>query len=436
MHNSLDICYGIAEKLRDPQKVSQLMMEKVQEREFFQNEWPKLSLVEGVAGIICFYAMMDRNFENEGWDGVAHDYITSTKECLESVDFIDTSLFYGLAGLSYATHLCSDNGRRYVKMISKFDDLLIQEIQTRFLDRLEDCLNPHIQVPSYYYNLANGLSGIIAYLLYRQNFTELTRLCVDCLVKVLSVPRTIDSQQVAPWVISSQSPDYYEIEEPYKLGYYQLTVTHGIPGTLGLLSQIALKGIKVDGLNELIAKLAEWVKSKQTIKNHLVYWKPIVPLEDHVVEEEDADGAYRNIATPGVARCLYLASKALLNRELDTYSQNVILSHLSLSPQWLDSTDSSFSMGKAGLLSLAYQMGCETEKPIYFKIAKEIEEEVKRSYHPSNTFGFRSISTHSKDKIEWIDSPGLFNGAVGAGLSLLEVQGRVRIPWHQVFLIT
>ncbi len=436
MHHSLDICYDIAEKLKGPEKISALMQEKARQGGFLGDEWSEFSLATGFPGIICFYGMMHLNFENEGWDVVAHDYIKYIKTYLETAGQLDVSLFFGLAGWSLAVYFCSDNSRRYTRMLSQLDDLLIQDVRKRFPNQSPTYSDPYTLVPSNYYNLARGLSGIISYSLLREELKELTQQCVESLVKVLSLARIVDSHEVLAWTITPQSIDYFEIGPAYSGGYYSLRVPYGIPGVLGVLSHAAIKGIRVDGLHELIQGLAQWIRTKQRVKDTLIYWNSFVPKEENFKIDENVEGYYWKLGTLGVAKSLDLASQALGDQELQTYSERVFLSHLASFYEWPKSIDTSFLMGKAGLLSLVYNMGCERKNPFYFKIAKEIEEDLKKSYNPLYPFGFRSLNLGLKEKQALIDTPGLLQGAVGIGLALLEVQGRVKSPWNQVFLLS
>ena len=433
MYHSVDICYDIAQKLKSPEKVSLMMKEQILNGSF-TNEWPEFSFGWGLPGIICFYGMMDSNFENEGWDDVAHCYIKYLKEHL--VEDLDISLFHGLAGVSLAVYICSSNGKKYAKMLSKLDELLTRGVRERFLNRQMVHSNPQLSVSPYYYNLADGLSGIIGYLLLRDDLRALNQQCVHNLVTVLSVQRTIDSLEVVPWLVTPRTLGYCDMGFTYSDGFYSLKVNHGITGVLGVLSRAALKGINVDGLHELIQTLAQWIRSKQKIKNGLIYWNPLSPREEPLgIEENPVSPGYDwKMGTLGIAKCLHLASKALRDQELEEYSEGIFLSNLQSFSDWPKSIDTSFFMGKAGLLSIVYHMGKQKKKPVYFEIAKELEEDLKKDYNPSLPFGFQTINFETENKREWSDSPGLLQGVAGIGLSLLEAQGRLDMPWSQVLL--
>ncbi len=435
MYHSLDICYDIAQKLKDPEKVSLLMKEQIKRGPLFANEWLEFSLAWGLPGIVYFYATMHANFANEGWDNVINDYFQYIQR--QPVKDLNVSLFGGVAGLSFAVYVCSDNGKRYATTLSKLDDTLIREVRNQYLDREAHHSNPQKLVPSYYYNLANGFSGIIAYLLLRDDLRDLTEQCVYSLVKTLSKRRTVNSEEVFPWLVNPQSLDYIDTNQACKSGFYPLQVNYGIAGVLGVLSKAALKGIKVDGLYELIQILAQWIKSKQQIKNGLVYWDVVSPKESAAEIQEDSGGHGYDwkIGTLGICRCLDLASEALQDWALAQDSEGIFLSNLQAFPSWPKSIDTSLSIGKAGLLSTVYRMGRGKENPLYWKIARELEENLKKNYDPSFPFGFQVMDFDAKNKTEWTDAPGLLHGAAGIGLSLLEVQGRVELPWSQMFVI-
>ncbi len=99
MH-SIDICFDIASKMRNPHQVVDSMNDQIKRGFFFSTEWPNNSLAWGISGIACFYAMMDLNFPNEGWENVVHDYLLLAKDTVETNSSSDLSLFSGLTDLA------------------------------------------------------------------------------------------------------------------------------------------------------------------------------------------------------------------------------------------------------------------------------------------------------------------------------------------------
>ena len=338
MH-SIDICFDIASKMKNPHQIVDSMNDQIKKGLFFSSEWPNTSLAWGLSGIVCFYAMMDLNFPNEGWENVVHDYLLLIKDRLETNTSYDLSLFSGLTGFSFATYLCSHNACRYKKMLSTLDDTLICEVQNVFLRKNDHYLDPKVPIPSNYYNLANGLSGILTYLTSRDDNIDLKNLAQDCLnklVRMLSEFKEINNSKVPAWYISSESEVILEYKEQFPNGIFKLDIPSGLPGVIAALSLAAIKGFKTFGLIELISKMSDWIKDKQIIQSDQINWKSIISTE----EEREGISKFSNepfhawfYGAPGITRCLYLAAQALNDSDLAKFAEQTLLSNLLKSVQ-------------------------------------------------------------------------------------------------------
>jgi lantibiotic biosynthesis protein len=440
MH-SIDICFDIASKMRNPHQLVDNMNNQIKRGLFSSSEWPNTSLAWGLSGIVCFYAMMDLNFPNEGWEKVAHDYLLLAKDRVETNTSSDVSLFSGLTGLSVATYLCSHKGCRYQKMLSTLDETLIREVQAVFLRKSDRFLDAQVPIPQNYYNLASGLSGILTYLISRDDSLDLKNLAQDCLnnlVKILSEFKEINGSKVPAWYISLEDEIILENKEKFPKGIFKLDIPYGLPGVLAALSLAEIKGYKAFGLIELISRMSDWIKNKQTIQTHQINWKPFISIEEELEGISEIPKATHHAwyyGAPGISRCLYLAAQAINDSNLLKFAEQTLLSNLLKSDQDKEGRNLSFSFGQAGVLAITAQMAKDTKNPELFKQARLLEEGIKKFHHPHHEFGFQSSYFDEKGSPHWNNNPSLLDGAAGIGLTLLQMQDKQEMHWTRPFVI-
>ena len=426
MFHSIDICIDIAQKLKDPSITLDIIRRNA--KQIGADSWGytspiPTSLAWGASGIACFYAMMNCHFEREGWDQVAHNYLELVGQTLESTPCQNISLFAGLAGFAFATYLCSIKGIRYKQLLARLDHVLIKEIKEQFLTPLRNSCQSQDPVLPKLYDLADGLSGALVYLINRSDDEELTRLThssLECLVKSLSVPKFIDQQGVQPWYVPSSSTQSSVVE-----GGYSTKVPFGIIGVLGVLALAMKKKICVPGQKELVITLSNWVREQQIVTKDFAAGHSTILLENN--------GWL--IGSPGIARCLYLASEALQDLELAEFAEKLLLASLKKAAQLKPDLDVSFNCGQAGLLTITHKMACDIKKPIFFRFTQDIENQINHFYNTSHSFGFRTLVKEKDGKSNWIDNPDLFSGASGIAMALLSAQGRSEATWSHAFVI-
>lgn len=145
--NSLDVCLDIANKLKHPERVCEVVQEALKQGTFIFDNWQELTLAEGLPGLAMFYAMMDQLLPDQGWDDTAHVYLKLLAEKIEQQDINNSSVFEGITGLCFATYFNSRQGTRYQKLLSKLEDLLIKEIESSLLYQIDYFLDRDQDIP-------------------------------------------------------------------------------------------------------------------------------------------------------------------------------------------------------------------------------------------------------------------------------------------------
>lgn len=435
MYHTLDICQDIALKLNQPERVLETVQESMRRGLFIANDWPEVTLAHGFPGIACFYEALNQMNPNESWDQIAHAYLKLAVNLAENQGIQSCSLYEGLAGLCFAIYSCSNNGSRYQSLLNRLEDMLVREIEYSFIREGDVLLTKNLDVPPQFYNLAYGLSGIIAYLLLRKNNPTLHRLAHNCLsqlVMLLKRKRVVQGLQVPGWYVS---------ENPSHLpsGGFILMMNFGITGVLSLLSIATLEGVVVPGQIELIQEMASWLKAKQRHSPYGPVWHHTVSLEEEISAPKELEELTRDIwdyGTPSVSRSLYLAAKASKDQSLQAYAEETFCTIFSKTWQDRNLMGPSFNWGRAGLLSLTYHMAQDTQNLKLLKEVDILETDLKRFYSPSHPFGFQTIHTPQLDEYRWVDHPGLLDGATGVILSLMNVQAKQGMNWPRLFLLT
>lgn len=407
LYHSIDICYDLATKLRDP--ILSLEYTKASAPTNTKSNWIQGSFAWGVAGVACFYALMNQSFPDEGWSRVSHSYLQLVGELFESCPLNDLSLFSGFAGYAFTAYLCSQNGMHYRGLLSKLDEILENEVQSFFLKPFKEfCLQGEGESLSSY-NIANGLSGVLIYLIHRQNNTNLARLTYDCLealVAAFSIPDKVEQQR----------------------DNNQWCISYGISGVLALFALALQKGLCVPGQKELMVRLFNCIRDSHFMPEELLR----AGYEHSFSSASIADSRLSIVSE--VTRGLYLAAEALRDLESSRALANILCLLLERVCKTGSCRTSSFYIGRARMLMLAYQMGIETNKPEFFRIANKLEQDVKYFYSPSYQLGFSFVHREESGSAVNVNNPNLLNGVAGLGMVLLSVQGRCETTWSKGFI--
>lgn len=417
---SIAICQNIAEKLRSYDHISQ----------------PDISLAYGLPGFACFYGVMDQCFPDQGWDQVAHSYLKQSVSLTEQYGINSHSLFLGLSGLCFAAYICSRQEKRYQQLLSKLDTLLVKNVTENFLFQAIVHLDKDLDMSPTLCNMMEGISGTLGYLVMRKDHPELYSLATDCihrLIQLMKRPRFIGKKKVPGWHISQQFQLSEDQKNQFPQGSFLLSMPYGMLGCLSILSISALEGIALAGLHETITEMAYWLKNQQNNYLEIISWPQII-------SGNESDEPQRNsrddwcCGIPAVARSLYLASQAIKDRALADFAEDTFLKLFSKPEKEWNWMTTNFAWGRAGLLTITYRMAQETRHPHLLKEVERQKEDLQRYYSASHSFGFQTVNSRSAEP-EWIDSPGLFDGATGIALALLLSESRHEQQWDRAFLV-
>lgn len=405
MYSTAHICQDIAHKLKDPESVRSHIEHAIQCQNFSQDRWLANSLSEGIPGIALFFSVMDSHYPNEGWDKVAHNWLQHAFTLLEQEGYSNISLFTGLTGITFATYVAARDNYQ-----------LLEDLETRLIEELDHSwtipLRKATTLTPNYYNLMQGISGVIAYLLLRKDDPRMKRALLGCVEELSSaLIRTFPA-----W---------------HADGHHILTMPYGITGPLSALSLALRDGIETNSLRQAIELLSGWLK---TMHNNL-QWPATVPADSVQPIEIGLNKDLWAFGAPSVARSLYLAADALHDESLKAFSEEAFMAVFTRSETDWNQMASTFAMGKAGMLALTYFMLKECKTGALKEKLSFFEERIKSFYSPYHHFGFRLVDVTENGQYRWVDNPGLLEGAVGVALSLLLLENERSSQWERALLL-
>ncbi len=136
--------------------------------------------------------------------------------------------------------------------------------------------------------------------------------------------------------------------------------------------------------------------------------------------------------SPGVARALWLAGRALDRRDL-CETAGAAMEAVFRRPLAVRRIDSpTCCHGVAGLLAISLRFATETGSPLFVEESGKLVDQLLGSFQPDAPLGFRNIEWRNNQT----DQPGFLDGAAGVAIVLLAAATGVDPVWDRVFLIS
>ncbi|WP_163507266.1 lanthionine synthetase C family protein [Fodinicola acaciae] len=391
-----DIVAEVAERLADPAAVRHLA-----ETAETAGRWDDLSLAAGHPGIAVFFAELAAT--DAQWRPALHAWLTA---CAPHVaGRVPRGLYEGPAAMAFATRMAHIATGSYGRSLERLDTLMARS----FTVRLRSEWPGEVRVGDY--DVVNGITGALRYLLLAGQ-TDAVAEGVTALVSL-----------AGPY---DRRPGWWVAEAPgrqdpagFPDGHANLGLAHGISGPLAMLAMAVEAGIVVDGQDAAIVRIVEWLLENL----HDDHWPPFIrrPAE-RIDRRERASWCY---GTPGIARALWLAGRALRRPQWTVVAERAIDAVCAL-PTGL--SDPGLCHGWAGLAHILSLFPVTQARAAAYERA--IAEIVAR-FEPDTVFGFRHTGYAGQ-----LDNPGLLDGAAGAALVLQTyATGQPATPWDAAFIL-
>lgn len=418
-----------AKNMTDPGTVKKLSSSRDNAIEINGNDiipWDDLSLSHGYPGVCILFGELDYMFTEDGWDIVGLSYLKRIQNYIEKNGIHNISTFSGLAGVGFAARSLSRNGTRYANFIQTINHELFT--QTAVTIQVLNSNSKDVKMSDY--DVIEGVTGVGRYLLLYKDDPKALELLKDILKYLVQLTKdiVIESVTVPGWFIPSKNLFLDNEKTANPIGNFNCGLSHGIPGPLALLSLALKQGVEVEGQQEAINKIGNWLISK-VIDSKTLYFPTTITWEEEISQKVNTSKSRDAwcYGTPGVARSLYLAGKANNNTHFIEIAEKTFNAIFERSEEQWDLYSPTFCHGFSGLLYTAMLM----ENPN----VKLLAEKVMSYYSKENTFGFKDIEFSSKG-LKYMNKAGLLDGATGVLLTLLAYyNNRNYTDWDTLFLL-
>lgn len=267
------------------------------------------------------------------------------------------SLYHGAPALSFVLHGATD--RSGLAQARATVDAGTASVTRRRLDAAHARIDRQARPALNEYDLIGGLTGL-AVVLRRNGDHDLLR---DVLAYLVRLTEPING--LPGW----WCPVGPERTRPGPVGgHSNHGIAHGIVGPLALLSLTCIDGIIVDGQIDAITRVWQWLHTwERHDERGGSWWPQIVTLADLDRGATSQPGPQRPswcYGTPGIARALQLAGRALCDHDRQRHAERAFSNCLN-DPAQLDLfTDRSLCHGTGGLLATARRVARDALVPI------------------------------------------------------------------------
>ena len=434
----LTMTKNIATNLSDYERMLKIMGRKENQRTWEGIEFEAfspLTLSHGLPGICLLYGkLMECCPKEDKWGRFAHNYLSLTVEELNKKGFQSLSMFSGAAGVALSVASVSNDFLNYNKLLNTLNDYILNRFEESYSNIVKE-EGTH----SLYYDVIEGLSGVLSYLGIYRNQRKYYNVITRGLEILVNLTKDIEIQgQVVPgWYIPVQN-QFSELEQDlYPKGNFNTSLSHGIAGPLTILSDMMANGIIVDGQEEAIIKIIKFLFDFKLNDGERDFWKGQIDFDEVVNKKLTDENIIRRDAwcygNPGICYAIVSAGNALDNQLLIDYG----IENLRLTMNNIKGIFSpTFCHGYAGLYQVLNSVEMLLQKE-FFSLEKELlKNKITDFYNPDYIYGFKNMELDNKmEKIKPYDVCGLLEGTTGVCLSLLEGEKKSDNLWKKAFLL-
>lgn len=397
--------------------------------------WEPLTLSHGIPGICLLYGKLMECFpEEEVWANMAHQYLGYLVEEINKTGFQSISMFSGTSGIGLAIASVSNNFRNYKKLLNTVNSYTI-----KWCNEFIDSLDFKEGTRSINYDIIEGLTGILSYCSLFHDQEVANAVLVKGLQKLVTLTNNIEinGYNVPGWYIPSDNQFSNIEKELYPYGNFNTSFSHGIAGPLTLLSEMKNEGIIVDGQNDAIQKIIEFLFDFKLNDGKRDFWKGQIDLREYVKKELSNENIVRRDAwcygNPGICYAIIKAGQAMNNPDWIKYGIDNLKETLKDIKGIFSPT---FCHGFSGLYQIVNSIEMSIGKPIFNNEKKELLNRIMEFYDPMYSFGFKNVEVSNEyGNIKSFEYIGLLDGAVGVCLALLEGEYRSENIWKRAFLL-
>lgn len=435
-----------ARRIQHPASVRQFMLDASKvyldpKLHTTRGRWDGLSLAGGFSGVLVLSALLERRGIIP--EEVVHRYVLEMKHAIEQEGVDNLSLFAGVAGMCLAVEEASFGKSRYQKILGRLQSYLLSNMQAVFLDPMIELLDQGKPSLSHLYDVISGICGVGRYSLEHlsvEPFYQLTERIIRILIR-MTHPIEVGGYQVPGYYLPpTDLLNQLRFRELQPYGNFNLGLAHGVTGILALLSIAYLKGFQLPGQKAAIEQLSSWIRAKAFAIDGATYWPYAISWEEETQKnraQQRPTKAGWCYGTPGIARTLFLAGKALNNKGMRDFAIQSITQLLHAPFEQWRLLSPSLCHGLAGLLAVAIAMSREEEGAHLAASVEKIKGLLMDQYNPESPWTFVDVDVISDSGVEGpvrMNKVGFLEGAVGIYLTLC-FSSEPSSKWHIPLMI-
>lgn len=428
---AIGVARDVAARVADPELLETAIEAARRQTDFPEAfGWTPFAVAEGDAGLAMMCGYLDACLPGEGWDRTAHLFLSGAVRAAEIAPSLPLGIFSGLSGLAFVAAALSRGGTRYQRLLDGLEDALLSGTPA-----LADATR---QAPSgvavAQFDAISGLSGVGAYLLRRRERSPvraMLQVALSTLVALAEPGNGVPRWHTPPYLMADEA-----MAREYPTGSLNCGLAHGIPGPLALMALALRDGVEVPGQRDAMRRICDWLVEHRVDDEWGVNWPSAAPVQPRR-GAEPGRGALRPTrsawcyGSPGVARALWLAGETLGEPGLCSLAVDA-LEAVARRPKDARNIDSpTFCHGIAGLLQITLRFWNDTRRPAFARSAGALVDQLLAAYQPDRLLGYPSLEPRGN----WVDRPGLLDGAAGVAMVLLSAATDIEPAWDRLFLI-
>jgi hypothetical protein len=378
------------------------------------------TLADGNAGQAIFHTYLGQSGESIAVSEGGH--LAAARQCLQRAiaaiadRTARASLFSGLTGVGFALAHLGAHLQLSVDTKAFGDDLA--EIDAALLEHIGE--SPWQDD----YDLISGLVGYGVYALERLP----ARQASACLERI--VARLADTAEQRPDGLTWWTNPCFLVAErsrEYPNGFYNLGLSHGVPGVIGLLARVGAAGVAVNESRRLLNGAVDWLLA-QDCDAGFPAW--IAPGES----PRSARLAWC-YGDPGVAVSLDIAARCC---DEPAWEQKALAIARRAADRALDRAgvvDAGLCHGAAGLGHVFNRLFQATGESWLADASRGwLEQAMAMGQCGHGVGGFQAWSLGEEGVMAWVTDSGLLTGAAGIALAFLAAITEIEPNWDRMLM--
>ncbi|HHV8921615.1 TPA: lanthionine synthetase C family protein [Staphylococcus aureus] len=412
-----DLNLILKKKFQEISEVDDFISKASTETDYFE----PVTLSHGIPGLILFLDAYQKAY-NTNTEQIVHKYIMKLAPYLQKHQY-NHSLFGGLSGIAFSMDIASQNGRNYQNILNNIDDVIVNEIENKMAQILQEPLNP------LNYDTISGLAGIGRYLLNRVDANDTN---VKALKRILTYFKDIQYSQNS-WVVPQESQFLESDKNYFTEGNINLGLAHGVLGPMSLFALCVIKGITIENHQRILKDMYKFIMDEKFYSNDR--WLQRYDL----ISERNHFNYIRNgwcYGNTGVMTTLFLIGQALQDDKIIQTSKKVMLQLVNDKDENLISP--TICHGLSSQILMLTTMNLHFELNEVSNYINELINKLITHYKEDHLVNFIDINENNQGVFK-NKKIGLLEGELGVYLTLITLQNTNILNeknWTNAFLIS